>query len=105
MDAIRNFDTVTEAVNDLQRRGYVDNISLKADHLKWTDKNLVLNPNDFEIDEFYRFEGDTDPGDEMVVYAISAQSLGIKGVLVNAYGMYSDTTADELISKLQIHHK
>ena len=103
MVAIRNFDTVTEAVNDLQKRGYVDNISLSEDHLKWTDKNLVLNPSVFEIDEFYRFEGDTDPGDEMVVYAISAYDLGIKGVLVNAYCMYSDTVADELISKLKIH--
>ncbi len=101
----RNFDTVTEAVNDLLTRGYIDTISLTDDQLKCTDKDLVLNPDDFQIDEFYRFEGDTDPGDEMVVYAISSEGLSIKGILVNAYGMYSDTIADDLISKLKVHHK
>ncbi len=56
------------------------------------------------IDEVHRFEGDTDPADEAIVYAISSTKHTIKGVLVNAYGMYSDSFSNELMAKLKAHH-
>ena len=66
-------------------------------------KKCRLRANEFEIDEVYRFEGDTDPGDENIVYAISSIKENIKGVLVNAYGVYSDTISAELVAKLHKH--
>lgn len=42
----------------------------------------ALNPDKFEITQMYRFEGDTNPEDEAVVYAIESQD-GHKGTLVN----------------------
>jgi hypothetical protein len=58
-------------------------------------------PGEFEIVEVHRFEGDTDPADEAVVYAIQSKH-GEKGVLVNAFGVYSDRVSDELIEKLKV---
>ncbi|NCT17153.1 MAG: phosphoribosylpyrophosphate synthetase [Flavobacteriaceae bacterium CG_4_8_14_3_um_filter_34_10] len=92
MSVPKSYETVTEAVNDLQKRGYTTNFSL------WTEKeclicnqpSLSLSPEDFEIDELYRFEGMTDPGDEMIVMAISSEKYQVKGVVVNGFGMYSD---------------
>ena len=52
------------------------------------------------IDKYYRFEGMSDPGDNSIVYAISAVT-GEKGVLVDAYGMYSENMTPEMIRKLQ----
>ena len=56
-----------------------------------------------KIDEHYRFEGDTDPADETIVYAISSGKYKLKGVLVNAFGVYSDSASNELIEKLKVH--
>ncbi|HCW09288.1 MAG TPA: phosphoribosylpyrophosphate synthetase [Cytophagales bacterium] len=101
---MKNYETMSEAVNDLNKRGYTYNFNLGDTHIKCAEEDLQLTPDEFEIDEVYRFEGMTDPGDENVVYAISAKHHPIKGQLVNAYGVYFDKASEELIAKLKVHH-
>lgn len=98
------YPTVTEAVSGLAARGYNINFNLSAGRLSADGHAIGLDPDDFNIDEVHRFEGETDPGDEMVVYAISAETHGLKGVLVNAFGVYSDQISDELMAKLKRSH-
>jgi hypothetical protein len=99
---MRSFDTLTEAMADLKSRGYDRDFNLRETFIECGQTGTKLAANEFEITEVYRFEGNTDPGDELVLYAIEAKS-GMKGVLVNAYGPYSNSTSAELIAKLQIH--
>jgi len=40
---------------------------------------------------YYRFEGVSDPDDMAIVYAIETRS-GVRGILVDAFGVYSDPT-------------
>lgn len=91
------YDTVSEAVNGLKERGYTLDFNLKSNCLECEGQKY--NVRDFEITEFYRFEGNSDPGDEAVVYAIESKN-GMKGVLVNAFGVYSESLSDEMIKKL-----
>ncbi|GAA4316150.1 hypothetical protein GCM10023149_12950 [Mucilaginibacter gynuensis] len=102
---MKNYDTVSEAVNDLVERGYTANFNVDAqnDFLNCPEQQVSLSPEDFEIDETHRFEGETDPGDEMVVYAVSSPNYGIKGVVVNAFGTYSDSGASKLVQRLKEH--
>ena len=100
---MNNYDTVTEAVNDLLKRGYTDNLGLDDDCIFCDEKDVSLNPDEFMIDEVYRFEGDTDPADETIVYAVSSHDHKIKGVLINAYGPYSDSFSNRMIEKLKTH--
>ena len=71
------------------------------------DENCIVchedkfNPEDFEIVEVYRFEGNSDPADEAIVYAIESNK-GHKGVLVNGYGPSSETMSSEMANKLDI---
>ena len=62
----------------------------------------TCNPDDLEIVEIYRFEGDTDPADQAVVYAIESKS-GLKGVLVSGYGASAVGLGVELAKKLRIN--
>jgi len=97
------YATVSEAVNDLQRRGYTDELTLR-DHCVVCGGTLTeLHPDDFHIDEFHRFEGDTDPADEAIVYAISAPKHGIRGVLVNGFGPSASSLTQEMVRKLATH--
>jgi hypothetical protein len=100
---MKDYDTVAEAVNDLVKRGYTENFGAGDNCIHCRDKSVSLSPADFAIDEVYRFEGETDPADETIVYAISALHENLKGILVNGYGMYSDSGSNELIEKLKIH--
>lgn len=100
-----NYDTVSEAINDLAKRGYTTDFKLFAgkDCIVCDQTQTQLSPDEFEIDETYRFEGNTDPGDEMIVFAISAKKHNMKGILVDAYGMYSDSASTMLVEKLKKH--
>lgn len=96
------YDTVSQAVNGLKERGYTLDFNLKSNSLECQGQKF--NPKDFEIKEFHRFEGASDPGDEAIVYAIESRS-GMKGVLVNAFGVYSEPLSDEMIKKLNFSEK
>ena len=99
---MKNFETLTEAVNDLKARGYGLDFNLRDTRIECSSTGAQLSPAEFEITETYRFEGNTDPGDEMVLYAIESKD-GLKGTLVNAFGPYANTASDELIAKLKFH--
>jgi hypothetical protein len=92
-----SYDTVTEAVKGLKERGYTLDFNLKSNCIECEGQKL--SSNDFEIAEVYRFEGNSDPADESVVFAIES-SNGVKGILVNAFGVYSESLSDEMIKKL-----
>jgi hypothetical protein len=100
---MHSYDTVSEAVNDLKKRGYTEDFNLGMDTL--ICKGVHCSPRDFEITEVHRFEGNTDPADEAIVYAIESKD-GMKGVLVNGYGVSSDSLSAAMAKKLSIHlHK
>lgn len=96
------YDTVSQAINGLRDRGYTLDFNLKATTVECQGQKF--NPKDFEIKEFHRFEGSSDPGDESIVYAIESRN-GMKGVLVNAFGVYAEPLSDEMIKKLNFSEK
>lgn len=97
---MHTYDTVSDAVNGLKKRGYTVDFNLSENCLICHGDKFDVN--DFEIVEFYRFEGNSDPADEAVVYAIESNK-GQKGVLVNGYGPTSNAISGEMAKKLQIH--
>lgn len=96
-----NYDSVLEAVADLKTRGYSVDFDLKPDGIKCDSLDIHLAPEEFTIDEHYRFEGDSDPDENSVVYAISS-STGVKGTLSDAYGVYATNVNPEMAKKLQV---
>lgn len=97
------YDTVTEAIQNLKRRGYTIDFNLEYDCIICHETPLALLPHEFEITEVYRFEGDTDTADEAIVYAIESKH-GEKGILVNGYGPSADDISTDLIVKLSVRH-
>lgn len=98
------YDTVVQALEGLKANGYILDLNIDFDQLRCAENGLCLNPSEFEVVEIYRFEGDTNPSDEDVVYAIASKDGLHKGVLTSAYGLYADTVSTEMLQKLTIHH-
>jgi hypothetical protein len=99
----RSYDTLSEAVDDLQARGYVDELTLSNEHIVCERRHIELHPDDFRIDEFHRFEGESNPSDESIVYAISSDRHDVKGVLVNAFGPGASSLTQAMVAKLATH--
>jgi hypothetical protein len=94
------YDTVTAAVNGLRERGYNIDFNLSGSCLVCPEGEL--NAEDFEIVEVHRFEGQSDPADEAVVFGIESKK-GLKGILVSAYGPYTDSVSSDMMKKLAVH--
>ena len=93
--------TLTETLAALKKEGYTEDFNVKADCLLCQEGRFRLYPAEFHIDKVFRFEGESDPDDEAVLYAISSEKYKLKGTLVNSYGIYSDTLTNDLLKKLK----
>ena len=96
-------DTVTDALKELKRRGYTIDFNIAFDKIICSNNKICFNPHEFEIVEVFRFEGDSNPSDEDVVYAIESKDGKVKGTMTSAYGMYAETVSSEMIQKLSMH--
>lgn len=98
---MENYDTLVEAINGLRKQGYTEDFNLKQDCIECVGIDLKLYHDDFHIDKYFRFEGQTDPSDESIIYAISSDKFKVKGVLVNGYGISSEPLTNEMLDKLK----
>lgn len=97
-----SYDTLSEAVNDLRKRGFIVDFNLQENCLVChSDK---FNIEDFDVAEVYRFEGNTDPADEAIVFGIESKT-GVKGVLVSGYGVSAEGMSAEMARKLSLHNR
>lgn len=97
---MKNYITLSEAVNDLTKQGYTFNFNIENDCIACAENNLQLQPDEFEIDEVHRFQEMSDVDNESILYAISSTQNNVKGLLVNAYSIYADSASTKLIAKL-----
>ncbi|KIC96201.1 hypothetical protein [Flavihumibacter solisilvae] len=97
-----SYSTLSETMNDLRREGYVEDFNLKQNCLECRNGEFQLFADDFKIDKYFRFEGQSNPSDQAILYAISSDRQQLKGILVNAYGIYSDPVTDEMLKKLEM---
>lgn len=98
----RDFDTLSQAMNALREKGYVEDFNIRHNCIECRNGVFKLFQEDFEIDEYFRFEGMSDPGDSSILYAISSKKYNLKGQLINGYGIYSENITDQLLKKLKI---
>lgn len=99
--AQHNYDTLSEAIEGLKAEGYTEDFNLKRSCIECTTLNLELSPDESEIDQQLRFEGMSNPDDSSILYAISSTNNRVKGLLVDAYGVYADSLTQEMVEKLR----
>jgi hypothetical protein len=95
-------DTLSGQINILRSAGYMEDFNLNEECLECRNGDYKLLHDEFNVDEVFRFEGDSDPADEAILYAISSDHLPLKGILVNGYGIYSDKVTDQMVQKLHM---
>lgn len=90
---ISNYRTAAlTKMEDLRKQGFNEEFQISEEGLKSLTTNKIYHPEEIHIKNFFRYEGDTNPEDMSILYAIETQD-GLKGTIIDAFGMYSD---DEL---------
>lgn len=94
MKSMYHYATVSEALDDLNEKGFTYDFNLHEEDIK-------RNPHKYEIVHIYRYEGDTDPGDEATVFGIKCSS-GKKGVFVAGLSAFTENSAAMVLHELHI---
>ncbi len=88
--------TLSQCINSLKRHGFEKDFKVEGEMLHTIEGDDSFSPDQVKILNFYRFEGDSDPGDMSILYAIET-SNGTKGTLVDAFGTYSNKKISDFI--------
>ena len=67
----------------------------------------IYQPEELKIIKTYRFEGDSDPSENTVLYLIEAND-GLIGYSIDAYGVYSnheDDGYDDFLRKIPVNER
>ena len=98
---MENYETMTQAIEGLRKQGYTEDFNLKQNCIECRDGQFRIFHDGFHIDKAIRFDVDTDPADQAILYAISSDKHGLKGLLVNGYGIYTEDISNEMMEKLK----
>ena len=94
-------DTLTEAMSHLQAEGYTGNWFATPDHrLRSNESGEVIDPADVEIDHILRFEGQSDPGDMVILFALRTPS-GERGLYSAPFGAMTPPEDSEVIARMK----
>lgn len=100
-DSMNTLSSLTETA---VKKGYTENMTVKGGKLYAPSVNNYYRPQDVKIDNFYRFEGASDPGDNAILYCLQTND-GTKGMLIDSYGHDADAAISEFIKKVEEIHK
>lgn len=100
MNKINNYETMVEAVEALQAMGYTSNFSISENGVLVEAGNTESYlPSKIELHEMHRFEGNTNPSDMSILYAIETNS-GKKGIVVDAFGVDGSEAVSKFMNKV-----
>jgi len=81
--------TLTSIIEDLASNGFTAHFGVVDNRLRAFGSKEAFEPHEVTIRGHWRLEGISDPDDMAIVYAIESGS-GVRGSLVDAFGVYSD---------------
>jgi len=100
---MKNYESLVDALRGLKTWGYTQYFEMEYFTIYCGLLDIRLTPEEFTVDETYRFEDDSTPDDSSVLYVISSKDGKIKGTLVDAYGVYAENMSFDMAMKLENH--
>ena len=97
------YSSLSVALEDLKKKGWTEDFNLKTEGVLCETTKEMYDPARFNIEEVYRFEGMTNPGDNSVIYAIETDD-GKKGTIIDGYGPTSQVVSLEMAQKMKVEY-
>ena len=84
----------------LNEEGFIKDFRVTDGRLCSYDDDKSYGVEEVKIIDFYRFEGETNPDDMAILYAIECND-GTKGTISNSYGPMADSDIDEFLVQVE----
>jgi len=95
---------MAEVMRDVEQSGFTVQFRAGEQGLESLRTREVYDADEVEVIHFYRFEGESNPDDNAILYAIET-STGEKGTLVDGYGPLGDPLVDRFMAGVKGVHK
>ena len=92
--------TLASTLNKLVAEGYTEDFKVSAMALLSLKKEQKYLPDEVHVVDFFRFEGESDPADNSILYAIETND-GTKGTLIDAFGPYADAGVTKFMKEVE----
>ncbi len=89
-----HYASVIKALEELKTMGFTVDFNL-------LEEDIMNHPDNYEILHIYRYEGDSNPDDEAVVFGIKS-TTGEKGVFVAGFSANSESEAAKVLNQMSI---
>jgi hypothetical protein len=96
--------SLTSCLTRIVSDGYTEDFKVTDTGLEALQKHHNYTPNEIQVVNFYRFEGESDPDDNAILYVIETND-GIKGTLVDSYGTYNDSKIAQFMQDVTVMKK
>jgi hypothetical protein len=93
--------SLSVCMNKLVQDGYDGNFIVNETGMFVSGQRRIYRPSEVIILNFYRFEGESDPADNSILYVLETND-GIQGLLSDSYGMYSDPNISKFIGEIEV---
>jgi len=100
----KDLNTLVDCVNSLMLKGFTEDFKAREGGLQVLSSKKIYKPDQVKILNFYRFEGNSDPADNSILYALETDD-GKKGTLVDAYGPYADSLVTKFMHEVEETNK
>lgn len=97
-------DTLVSVLENLSKSGFESQFKATANGLLSLYSDKLFQADEVKVLHFYRFEGNSDPEDNAILYAIETIS-GERGTLVDAFGPSADSLVTLFMQSVQEIHK
>lgn len=92
--------SLATCLNKMVREGYTEDFQITEEGLESLHRQSHYKPEQIEIVNFFRFEGESDPDDNAILYVIETND-GTKGTLIDAYGVYNDPKISRFMKEVE----
>src|SRR5689334_8374466 len=96
--------SLATCLNKMITEGYTEDFTITEQGLEGLKEHHNYKPEQIQVVNFFRFEGESDPADNAILYVIETND-GIKGTLIDAYGVYNDPRLSKFMKEVQNIHK
>ncbi|WP_439880807.1 hypothetical protein ACSX1A_16835 [Pontibacter sp. MBLB2868] len=93
--------SLINVLNRLRKDGFKYDFKISDNgNLCTMEEKDTFTPEKVRIVDFYRFEGESDPSDMSILYALET-TTGLKGTISNSYGPYADERVDNFLKQVE----
>ena len=97
---MERMETLSQALERLARAGYRDGFRAEAGGLRALEDGRLFEPEALVCEAMERFEGESDPADQTILFALRTPDRSVAGTLVAQFGPGVDPAAAEVIRRL-----